>query len=71
MGMIPPGWVHLGGNTTPKNGIKVVGRDILRRLDGVGFRQAWYLCDLKVHPAHRGQHLPLRIFRRVFLSNNL
>lgn len=30
-------------------------------------RRAWYLCDLKVAPTHRGRHLPLRILRKAFL----
>jgi GNAT superfamily N-acetyltransferase len=31
----------------------------------------WYIADLKVHPAWRGQHLPLRMLRGAFLQNYL
>jgi hypothetical protein len=30
--------------------------------------KAWYICDLKVHPNYRGQHLPITIFKRVALK---
>lgn len=65
------GNVHYYGWRDQLGKIIAVGAGVLRRLDGVGFPKAWYLCDLKVHPAHRGQHLPLRIFRRVFFFNYL
>lgn len=29
--------------------------------------KAWYLCDMKVHPEHRGQKIPVKMFRRYFL----
>lgn len=34
-----------------------------------GSSRAWYLCDLKVHPSYRGQHLPSKLFRKNLLSN--
>ena len=40
---------------------------ILRRAP----EKTWYLCDLKIHPDYRGQHLPLRILKRCFLPNYL
>lgn len=30
-------------------------------------RKAWYLCDLKVHPEHRGNHYPLTMMRKAFI----
>ncbi len=33
--------------------------------------EAWYLCDLKVHPSERGRHIPLRLFASAFPSGVL
>lgn len=33
--------------------------------------RAWYLCDAKVRPSHRGRHLPLRMLRYAFLHSYL
>ena len=30
---------------------------------------AWYICDLKVHPAFRGKRIPLKIMSRILLPN--
>lgn len=54
--------------------VVAVGAGILRRLrtaPGGRARRAWYLCDLKVRPDHRGRGLPLRMLRRAFLLNYL
>lgn len=32
---------------------------------------AWYLCDLKVHPLHRGKRIPLKLFSRGLILNYL
>jgi hypothetical protein len=38
-----------------------VGCGVLRTIpSGAGSTQAWYVCDLKVRPDHRGRHIPLR-----------
>lgn len=29
--------------------------------------KAWYLCDMKVHPDHRGHQIPVKMFRKYFL----
>jgi hypothetical protein len=29
--------------------------------------KAWYLCDMKVHPDHRGNRLTLKLFRKYFI----
>lgn len=50
--------------------VVAVGCGVLRTLTpapGARPRRAWYLCDLKVHPEHRGRRIPLRILRRAFL----
>jgi len=45
---------------------------VLRRIPVAGgFVQAWYLCDLKVHPDFRGQRLPTRLFQKNILFNYL
>ena len=44
-----------------------VGCGMLRTPE-VGPRH-WYLADLKVHPAYRGRHLPIALFRRAFVQN--
>lgn len=31
--------------------------------------RAWYVCDLKVHPAYRGRRIPLLLMRRAFFWN--
>ncbi len=49
----------------------VEGDEVLAVAAGVLRTQpfrAWYGCDLKVHPSHRGRHLPLRMLTRVFLQ---
>lgn len=33
--------------------------------------RAWYLCDLKVHPDYRKQHIPLHMLSRFFIPNYL
>jgi hypothetical protein len=51
-----------------------VGAGVLRRVSfraGEPPRPAWYVCDVKVHPAHRGRRLPLLLMRRSFLWNYL
>lgn len=52
--------------------VVAVAAGILRNLviDGV-HKRAWYLCDLKVHPGHRGRHIPLRLLSRAFPLNYL
>lgn len=59
------GWIEAG---------KVVGvaAGILRewKTDS-GKQRAWYLCDLKVHPEYRGQHIPLRMLSAAFPLNYL
>lgn len=46
-----------------------VGCGAVRRFPFAGskVRDAWYLCDLKVEPGHRGRRIPLRIGGRAFL----
>ncbi len=44
----------------------VVGTGVLRE-----HPQRWYICDLKVHPAYRGRHLPLQLMARAFPHNYL
>jgi GNAT superfamily N-acetyltransferase len=54
--------------------VVAVAAGILRRVPlrkGGKPRRAWYLCDLKVHPEHRGRGLPRRLFRRAFFWNYL
>lgn len=49
-----------------------VGAGILRQLpyrQTEAARDAWYLCDLKVHPRYRRRNLPLKVFRCGFYSN--
>jgi hypothetical protein len=40
----------------------------VRRRVPVGGRLAWvwYGCDLKVHPAHRGRHIPMQMMKAAF-----
>ena len=39
------------------------GCAVLREIDLVSTSQmSWYICDLKVHPSKRGQHIPYRMF---------
>jgi len=45
--------------------VMAVAVQVLRDLPG---GPAWYLCDLKVHPAAQGRALPLRMFTRSFVS---
>lgn len=45
--------------------IAVGGGTISRR------HKAWYLCDMKVHPDHRGKKIPRKLFTRYFLPNYL
>ncbi|MFL5785538.1 MAG: GNAT family N-acetyltransferase [Bacteriovoracaceae bacterium] len=33
--------------------------------------KAWYLCDMKVHPEHRGKGIPRKLFSRYFFFNYL
>jgi hypothetical protein len=54
--------------------VVAVGAGVLRRVPvrpGRPPRRAWYLCDLKVRPDHRGSHLPLRLLGRAFPLNYL
>jgi hypothetical protein len=46
-----------------------VGCGAVRRFPFAGgkVRDAWYLCDLKVEPGHRGRRIPLRMAGRAFL----
>ncbi|MBD2461090.1 hypothetical protein H6G89_08550 [Oscillatoria sp. FACHB-1407] len=49
-----------------------VGAAVLRQVpDRAGEKPcpAWYLCDLKVHPDYRRQHLSLRLFRHAFTKH--
>ncbi|MDX2217188.1 MAG: GNAT family N-acetyltransferase [Oculatellaceae cyanobacterium bins.114] len=49
-----------------------VGAAVLRYVpDGCGDkpRPVWYLCDLKVHPDYRRQHLSLQLFRHAFAQH--
>lgn len=47
--------------------VLAVGAGVLRTLPFPdGARDAWYICDLKVRPEHRGRHLPLRMFAAAF-----
>jgi hypothetical protein len=51
-----------------------VGAGILREIPpapGVGRHKSWYLCDLKVHPDFRGQHLPLKLLGAAIFPNYL
>ena len=41
-----------------------VGCGTLRRAP-----RAWYMADLKVHPAYRDRHLPIGMLRRAFFQN--
>lgn len=34
-----------------------------------GLTKVWYLCDLKVHPDHRGKHLPLKMAKKTALTS--
>jgi hypothetical protein len=50
--------------------VVAVGCGILRTLPfriGEKPRKVWYICDLKVRPDFRGQHIPLKIAWRGFL----
>ena len=50
--------------------VAAVAAAVLRRVPmdrGERAGEAWYLCDLKVHPDFRGRHLPLRLLTRTFL----
>lgn len=47
--------------------VVAVGCGILRRVP----KRVWYLGDLKVDPAYRGQRIPLRMLSRAFLLNYL
>ncbi len=49
------------GNTV----IAVGGGTISRRF------KVWYLCDMKVHPEHRGKKIPRKLFQKFFLFNYL
>jgi len=54
--------------------LAAVACGMLRRVpfrQGAAPRRTWYLADLKVHPDHRGRHLPLRMLGRFFLWNYL
>ncbi len=44
--------------------VAAVGAAILRVVPGAG--EAWYLCDLKVHPAYRGHRVPWKMFSHGF-----
>ncbi len=57
-------WVALVRREVAAVGCGVLRRVPLRR--GGPRVRAWYLCDLKVAPAHRGAHLPLRMLARGF-----
>jgi len=45
-----------------------VGCGILREMSQPGGRslKAWYICDLKVKDAYRGEHIPIRLFQKGF-----
>lgn len=48
---------------TEQNGkIVAVGAGIIQKRF-----KTWYLCDMKVHPDHRGQKIPVKMFRKYFL----
>lgn len=48
--------------------VVAVGCGVLRTIPVAGRTcRAWYLCDLKVHPDHRGRRIPLRMLSRAFL----
>jgi hypothetical protein len=32
-------------------------------------QQAWYICDVKVHPEKQGQHFAYRVFRKMFFNS--
>lgn len=52
------------------NQVAAVAAGILRKVPyRRGFRNAWYLCDLKVHKDFRGQRIPLRMLTRCLLPN--
>lgn len=57
-----------------KNRLAAVGAGVLRSVTPKSSqkpRLCWYLCDLKVHPDFRGQHIPLKLLSKVFLMNYL
>ncbi len=47
------------------NRLAAVGAGILRKVP----EKAWYVCDLKVHPDYRGQHIPLKMITGAFFQN--
>lgn len=54
--------------------VVAVGAGILRRVpfrQGGPLARTWYLCDLKVHPLHRGSRIPLKMLGSAFLWNYL
>jgi GNAT superfamily N-acetyltransferase len=52
--------------------VAAVAAGIKRKLTiGGTSRRAWYLCDLKVRPNYRGQHIPLRLLTRALPFNYL
>lgn len=54
--------------------LAAVGCGMLRRVplrQGERPTRAWYAADLKVHPDHRGEHLPLKLVARNFVWNYL
>ncbi|MGE0713141.1 MAG: hypothetical protein AB7N76_20150 [Planctomycetota bacterium] len=54
--------------------VVAVGAGVLRTIpyaDGEAPRRAWYLCDLKVHPEHRGRRIPLQLLRAGFCPHVL
>jgi hypothetical protein len=64
------GDVHYYAAAAPDGRVAAVGAGIIRRVpfrEGARARRAFYLCDLKVEPAFRGQRLPFALFRRAFV----
>ena len=59
------GWLENGK-------VVAVAAGVLRNLAIEGSKKrAWYFCDLKVHPAFRGQRISLRLFAKAFPINYL
>jgi len=53
--------------------VVAVAGAILRDVPFVGTKnkRGWYICDLKVRPDFRGQHLPLKFLGKTWLQNYL
>jgi len=60
-------YIALEGET-----VVAVGAGVLRQIayhQGETRQCAWYLCDLKVHPAYQNRHLSLRMLRYAVAEN--